>query len=54
MENQKDYLNEERYQKTKKLIGFIALIVYYILINRNVYIIERTFIKQFTLYRKNI
>ena len=28
MENQKDYLNEERYQKTKKLIGFIALIVF--------------------------
>lgn len=28
MENQKDYLNEERYQKTKRLIGFIALIVF--------------------------
>ena len=27
MEGQKEYLNEERYQKTKKTISFIALIV---------------------------
>ena len=27
MENQKEYLNEERYQKTKKTIVFIAIIV---------------------------